>query len=155
MINSKNVLLSSHGTEGAQAAERAVIEMCGTDATINHLLVVPDLWKDMMGDDWLNNGSSRDRYGRYLETELGKEIDEHISRVRKQAEEKGIRYNCEVILGKPDKCLTNACNETSYDLVVLGSPRPKGVSGIRSRMITEPLTQKLNSPLLIVPYPND
>ena len=155
MMNSKNVLLSSHGTEGAQAAERAAIAMCGADASINHLLVIPDLWKDMMGDDWLNNGVTRDRYGRYIESELGKEIDEHIARVRQQAEEKGIHYNCKVILGKPDKCLTNACDETKYDLVIMGSPRPKGISGIRSRMTTEPLAQKLTSPLLIVPYPND
>ena len=155
MISSKNVLLSSHGTNGAQAAERAAIAMCETDATIDHLLVVPDLWKDMMGDDWLNNGVTRDRYGRYIESELGKEIDGHISRVRQQAEEKGIHYQCKVILGKPDQCLTSACRENNYDMVIMGSPRPKGISGIRSRMTTEPLAQKLTSPLLIVPYPNE
>ncbi|MDH5391754.1 MAG: universal stress protein [Gammaproteobacteria bacterium] len=155
MISSKNVLLSSHGTDGAQAAERAAIAMCETEATIKHLLVVPDLWKDMMGDDWLNNGSTRDRYGRYIESELGKEIDTHISRVRQQAEEKGIHYHCEVILGKPDKCLANACKEAHYDMVIMGSPRPKGVAGLRSRMTTGPLAETISSPLLIVPYPDE
>ena len=155
MINSKNVLLSSHGTEGAQAAERAALAMCTEDAVLNHLYVVPDLWKDMMGDDWLNNGVSRDRFGRYIESELGKEVDEHISRVREQAELKGIQYHCQIVLGKPEQCLTNASNASDYDLIVMGSPRPKGMPGIRSRMTTDALTKNISTPILIVPFPND
>ena len=154
MNTAKSILLSSHGTTGAQAAERMAIELCADNATINHLVVIPDLWKDMMGDDWLNNGVSRDRFGRYIESELGREVDEHCERVRQQAETKGIRYSCEIVLGKPDKCLTQACQDTEYDLVVMGSPRPKGVPGLRSRMATDPLAKNIKAPLLIVPYPN-
>lgn len=153
MNSSKNILLSSHGTEGAQAAERMALEMCTENASINHLVVVPDLWKDMMGDDWLNNGITRDRYGRYIESELGREIDQHIQRVQSQAETRGISYHCEIVVGKPDTCLTQACKDANYDLVVMGSPRPKGKPGLRSRMATEPLTKSLDTPLLIVPYP--
>lgn len=155
MFQSKNILLSSHGTVGAQAAERMAIELCDAESAIHHLVVVPDLWKGMMGDDWLNNGVSRDRYGRYVESELGRDIDQHSERLRSQVEEKGIHYSVEIVLGKPDKCLVDACDKGDYDLVVMGSPRPKGKPGLRSRMTTEPLTQALSMPLLIVPYPND
>lgn len=152
---SKHILLSSHGTVGAQAAERMVFELCTQGTAIHHLIVVPELWKGMMGDDWLNNGVTRDRYARYLESELGREIDEHCERIRNQAKEKGAHYSSEIVLGKPDQCLINACNDTAYDLVVIGSPRPKGIPGLRSRMATEPLAKALSLPLLIVPYPND
>ncbi len=150
----QNILLSSHGTEGARAAERMAIELAPPDATLHHLIVVPDLWKGMMGDDWLNNGVSRDRYARYLESELGKEVEEHCERVQHQAEEKGIRYRKTVVLGKPEACLLKRCQEEEYDLVVMGSPRPRGTPGIRSRMATDRVTRALPVPLLLVPHPN-
>jgi len=150
-----NILLSSHGTEGAQAAERMAINLSSRQTTLHHLIVVPDLWKGMMGDDWLNNGISRDRYARYLESELGREVEEHCQRVQTQAEGKGVRYRKTVVLGKPNDCLLSNCCEADYDLVVMGSPRPRGKPGIRSRMATEPLARSLTVPLLIVPYPTD
>ncbi|HDZ79452.1 MAG TPA: universal stress protein, partial [Gammaproteobacteria bacterium] len=55
-MNSLNhVLLASHGTVGAQAAEQMAIRMCSSGAKLHHLIVVPSLWKGMTGDDWLNN----------------------------------------------------------------------------------------------------
>jgi nucleotide-binding universal stress UspA family protein len=39
------------------------------------------------------------------------------------------------------------------DLVVIGSPRPTGVRGLRSRMQLEALVRGLAVPLLIVPHP--
>jgi nucleotide-binding universal stress UspA family protein len=109
----------------------------------------------MMGDDWLNNGGTRDRYGRYLESELGREIDEHCKRIQEQAEGKGLHSSSEILLGKPDKCLISASRNADYDLVIMGSPRPRGIPGLRSRMSLESLVRELAIPLLIVPYPND
>lgn len=149
-----NILLSSHGTEGARAAERMAIELAPADATLHHLIVVPDLWKGMMGDDWLNNGVSRDRYARYLESELGREVEEHCERIRSRAGEKGLRYRNTVVLGRPEACLLRRCREADYDLVVMGSPRPKGTPGLRSRMATERVTRALPVPLLLVPHPH-
>ena len=40
-----------------------------------------------------------------------------------------------------------------YDLVVMGAPRPKGVSGLRSRMSTDTVKRSLSTPLMIAPYP--
>jgi len=58
-------------------------------------------------------------------------------------------------VGEPDECLLAASKEQNFDLVVMGSPRPKGKPGLRSRMITDPLTKGLKTPLLVVPYPDE
>jgi nucleotide-binding universal stress UspA family protein len=59
-----------------------------------------------------------------------------------------------VIIGEPDECLINTSQKDNFDLVILGSPRPKGKSGLRSRMVTK-TTRKLPIPVMIVPYPDE
>ncbi|VAW90578.1 hypothetical protein MNBD_GAMMA21-19 [hydrothermal vent metagenome] len=153
-MNSVNhVLLASHGTEGAQAAEQIAFNMCNKGAKLHHLIVVPSFWQGTTGDDWLNNGSTRDTFRRYLEEELSREVDEHCDRISKQALQKELEYISEIVLGEPDQSLINSCKKENYDLVIMGSPRPKGVSGLRSRLKPESLVRSLTIPLLIVPYP--
>jgi len=153
-MNSVNhVLLASHGTEGAQAAEQIAFNMCNKGAKLHHLIVVPSFWQGTTGDDWLNNGSTRDTFRRYLEEELSREVDEHCDRISKQAQQKELEYISEIVLGEPDQSLINSCKKENYDLVIIGSPRPKGVSGLRSRLKPESLVRSLTIPLLIVPYP--
>jgi nucleotide-binding universal stress UspA family protein len=154
MKYSNHILLASHGTDGAKAAERQTLQMCAKGSRIHHLFVVPDFWKGMTGDDWLNNGSTRNRFRDYLESELEGEVREHIARLQEEAQAKEIDYSAEVMVGKPEQCLIEASKQADYDMVVMGSPRPKGIKGLRSRMTTEPLLRNLTSPLLIVPYPN-
>lgn len=153
MNNLNKILLASHGTEGAQAAASEAIALCQAGTTLHHLIVVPEFWKHMMGDDWLNNGISRDRYARYLESELGQEVDQHIKQVREQAEAANIQYQHEIQLGEPYKCLLSVCSNQTFDLVVIGSTRPKGTSGVNSKMSLDKLSGKLNTPLLIIPFP--
>lgn len=155
MNSLNNILLASHGTEGAMAAEQMALALCNKGAKLHHLIVVPTFWEGMTGDDWLNNGSTRDTFRRYLETELGREVDEHCERVNLAANEHGMEYSKTIALGEPDECLLDASKSDAYDLVIMGSPRPKGIKGLRSRMSVEPLTKLLPIPLLIVPYPNE
>lgn len=128
--------------------------MCGKGSRIHHLVVVPEFWKGMTGDDWLNNGSTRNRFRDYLESELEEEIRVHVERLQGEAESQEIAYSAEVMVGKPVACLLEVSQKGDYDLVVMGSPRPKGMTGLRSRMTPEPLVRGLASPLLIVPYPH-
>ncbi|MFW2374232.1 MAG: hypothetical protein ACN4GM_13990 [Gammaproteobacteria bacterium] len=130
-------------------------DVCHTNAHLMHLLVVPEFWKHMMGDDWLNNGITRDRYARYLETELGRELDEHIERVSNQAQSMGMSYSSQIIVGEPDSCLSECCNQGNFDLVVVGSQRPKGKAGLNSRMTTDRALKSIKTPLLIAPYPDE
>jgi nucleotide-binding universal stress UspA family protein len=154
MSNIKNILLASHGTVGARAAEQKVFEICVGNIHITHLLVVPELWKNMVGNDWLSNSSTHKQFCDYLEAELGREIDQHIERVHGQLEHLGVSSTHTVVLGDPKKCLIGACKQSTFDLVVMGSPRPKELLGLHSRMVTNLVTNQLAIPFLVVPHPN-
>ena len=80
MHNYKKILLASHGTEGAKAAEQEVVQLASgcEGSSVHQLVVVPDLWQGMTGDDWLNNGITRDRFTDYLENTLEQEVREHV-----------------------------------------------------------------------------
>ena len=129
------------------------IELAAPSGRLSQLVVVPDFWKGMMGDDWLNNAATRDAYGRHVERQLESEIEAEVARVRKRAQEAGLRYERRVVLGKPAECLLEAAALLKPDLVVIGSPRPPGSRGLRSRMQVEALMRGLAAPLLIVPHP--
>ena len=76
-------------------------------------------------------------------------------RVSSNAEQNELEYSSEIVLGEPDECLIKSSQKDQFDLIIMGSPRPKGVKGLRSRMKTESLVRTLGIPLLIVPYPAD
>ena len=153
-MNYKRILLASHDTPGAQAAEAtAMVLAAAHGAAIDHLVVVPDFWKGMTGDDWLNNAATQIRYGEYVEAELAREIDCHVVRLQPLMHKAGITYEYGVRFGRPEQVLIDTVNQYDYDLVVVGSPRPKGVAGLRSRMVTEKVIGRLPTPLTIVPYP--
>jgi nucleotide-binding universal stress UspA family protein len=151
----KHILLASHGTPGACAAEKASLKLCRADTTLHHLIVVPDFWKGMLGDDWLNNAITQIRYGKYVEGELEREIQENVNRVSAAAEARKVVYTYEFMLGKPAECLLKVADASRFDLVVMGSPRPKNKEGLKSRMHCETLLRALSIPLLIIPYPDD
>lgn len=155
MFAVNRVLLASHGTDGAVAAENKAFEICNEGTHLHHLIVVPTFWQGTTGDDWLQNGSVRDDFRRYLEGELGKEVDENFVRVGKIADEKGLKYTNDMVVGEPDKCLVDISQQEQFDLIIIGSIRPKGISGLRSRMLKDKMIRNLKTPLLIVPYPDE
>jgi nucleotide-binding universal stress UspA family protein len=153
-VDIRKLIVASHGTPGARAAEEVAVELCAEPgASLHHLLVVPDFWKGMMGDDWLNNAVTRAGYGEYVESQLVREAADEVQRLAARAKGSGIRYSDEVRLGKPAACLLAACERDGYDLAVIGSPRPKGSPGLRSRMDLERLARSLPTRLMTVPHP--
>lgn len=153
MLKADRVLLASHGTPGARAAERMALALAAPAATIFHLVVVPDFWKGMMGDDWLNNASTRAAYGRHVESQLAREIEEHRAALQEEIRASGRRYEVNVVLGKPDEALLDYAAAIEPDLAVIGTRRPAGTPGLRSRMRLEKLAGVLRVPLLVVPHP--
>lgn len=145
------ILVASHDTAGARAAEQLACTLCETGGTIHHLYVVPDFWKGMMGDDWLNNAVTQDRYGKYVEGQLGREIDAARDRLEKEVEARGLNYHFEFSVGKPAERLLEVAGTLSPDIVVIGAPRPKGSPGLRSRMDLETLVRGLSMPLIVAP----
>lgn len=147
------VLLASHGTPGARAAEGKAFELAAPGGSVHQVLVVPDFWKGMKGDDWLNNGITRDRFGSYVEEQLEREIAEEIDRVGRVAAERGIPYSHLIMQGQPADCLVEAARLDRYDMAVIGAPRPGKSPGLRSRLDLDKAARGLPFPLLIVPHP--
>jgi nucleotide-binding universal stress UspA family protein len=149
----KKILLASHGTDGARAAEKAALALAVKGGTIHHLVVVPDFWKGMQGDDWLNNASTRDIFKNYVESELEGEVMRDVKRVSQAAAKRGAKYRSHIVLGKPSEQLVQACARLKPQIVVTGSPRPKTAKGLRSRMLTDDVLREVDVPLFVAPYP--
>jgi len=118
MLQTERVLIASHGTPGARAAERAALELAAPGATIFHLVVVPDFWRGMMGDDWLNNASTRAAYGRHVEAQLAREIEEHRAALEQVVRAGGRRYELKVVIGQPDAALLDYAATLRPDIAV-------------------------------------
>jgi nucleotide-binding universal stress UspA family protein len=153
MFKPKHILLASHDSLGARAAEKLAYALCTPTTTLHHLIVVPEFWKGMMGDDWLNNASTRATFGRYVEAQLEQEIRTHVKRVQRETQRRRIRYRVELMQGKPADCLIERAAKGPVDLIVLGGRRPRGKTGLRSRMLDEKLFRALGVPVLIAPCP--
>lgn len=150
MLTANTILLAYHGTDGAKLAETLAYKIVSPEGGhIVHLLVVPQaLWAGMQGDDWNNNASTRDTYGDYVERMLEKDAAAEIAVVEAHCKERGLIYTPLLRLGEPAECLIAAAQEEKVDLVVIGPPRSKKVSGLRSRMDLEKLVRGLPVPLL-------
>ncbi|MDA8260175.1 MAG: universal stress protein [Betaproteobacteria bacterium] len=148
------LLLCHHGTRGALAAETLAYELAlpGT-TTLVHCLVVPELWAGMQGDDWLNNASTRDAFGNYLEGMLEGDARRELAAVAARCKERGVAHESVMRLGNPAETVLAVASEIGADLVVIGSPRRKDEEGLRSRMELETLVRGLQCPLLIAPHP--
>lgn len=153
MKKMKSILLASHGTEGARAAERLALSHCTRGTRLHHLIVVPDFWKGMMGDDWLNSVITREKFKDYVESMLEEEVRALVRRLEREARRRGVRYDFEMAFGKPAECLLARLKRGGVDLVVLGAPRPKRRTGLRSRMLTDDVLRAVRVPLLIAPHP--
>jgi nucleotide-binding universal stress UspA family protein len=146
------LLLCHHGTPGAAAAEALACQLAtaGT-TTVVHLLVVPELWAGMQGDDWLNNASTRDAFGSYVENLLANDARRELTAVEGRCRERGLGYRAVMRYGEPAPVALAVAAETGADLMVIGPPRRKGEEGLRSRMDLEALVRGLRCPLLIAP----
>jgi nucleotide-binding universal stress UspA family protein len=154
MKTPQKLLLCHHGTPGALAAEQLAYAFAVPDTTtVVHCLVVPELWAGMQGDDWLNNASTRDAFGNYLEGMLENDAKRELAAVASRCQERGLACESVLRLGKPAETVLAVAGEVSADLVVIGSPRRKSEQGLRSRMELETLVRGLRCPLLIAPHP--
>jgi nucleotide-binding universal stress UspA family protein len=149
------LLLCHHGTQGAAAAEALALDVAvpGVTTIVHCLVVHKEVWAGMQGDDWLNNASTRDDFGRHLEKMLGDDADREIAGVAAHCRERGIACQAVLRLGEPAECVLAVAAETGADLVVIGPPRRKGEEGLRSRLDLDPLVRGLRCPLLVAARP--
>jgi len=87
----QTLLLGHHGTEGALRAEELSFQVAVPgQSRVLHLLVVPDFWAGMQGDDWLNNASTRDVFARYVEGMLEKDAAQQVAALEARCAERGL-----------------------------------------------------------------
>jgi nucleotide-binding universal stress UspA family protein len=148
----KTILLASHGTQGARAAEVAALQIAQEKgAKIIHLYIIPDFWRGMRGDDWLNNAITQKGFADYLEGELANEARIEIERLKGLADQVGVAIKTRTTFGKPVDSLISVADEEKPYLIIIGTPRLKGEQGYNSRIELEPLVRSLKARLLIVP----
>lgn len=151
-MTDKTILLASHGTQGACAAEKVALEIAKKEGSkIIHLYVIPDFWRGMRGDDWLNNAITQKRFGDYIEGELVNEARIEVDRIKGLADQAEVALETRATFGKPVDSLISLADEVKPYLIVIGTPRPKGEQGYNSRIKLEPLVRSLKAQLLIVP----
>ena len=153
MMNTQILLLGHHGTDGAQLAEKTAFDLAVPEKTlILHLLIVPDLWEGMQGDDWLNNASTRDTFGRYVEGLLEKDAADQLHALEARCTERKLAYKSILRMGDPTDCFIEVASQEQITLAVIGPPRPKGILGYRSGMKLETIVHKIRAPLIIANY---
>ena len=149
----QRILLASHGSSGGIAAERAALRAGEPGDELSHLYVIPSWWADMTGDDWLNNGVSRNQFRNYLTEQLWQESQDVMQRVKKLCMQSKIIYRSLLQVGQSDKSLEEAITQSDYDQIVVGSRRPKRVRGIKDIMLTPRIEKQYAKQLHIVSYP--
>ena len=148
------LLLCHHGTAGAAAAEALALAVAVPGlTTVVHCLVVPELWSGMQGDDWLNNASTRDAFGNYVENMLENDAKRELAGVEARCKERGVAWRGIVRFGEPVDIVLAAATEVAANLVVIGPPRSKGEEGLRSRLELDKLLRALPCPVLVATRP--
>ena len=147
------LIVASHDSEGARAAERAAIAALEPGGSLRHLVIVPEFWRGMTGDGWRCNGSNVRDFADYLEGQIDREIRAHLERVHADAQARGIIYSAASRCGPLADCLVAECRAGSYEAAVIGAPRPRRMAGLRSRMDLDKLLRALPVPLIVVPHP--
>ena len=150
---SQNILLASHGSIGALAAEEQVFDFISRGDHLVHLYVIPQWWADMTGDDWLNNGVSRNQFRNYLGDQLIGESQITSARIEQRCEKLGCRYEFMLRLGSSSQEFFQQANKHVYDQVIVGSRRPKSVEGLSDVMLNKSNLNKFSDNLCIVPHP--
>jgi nucleotide-binding universal stress UspA family protein len=152
-LRAHSVLLASHDTEGSRAAERAALDAVIEGGRLHHLVIVPQFWQSITGDGWRINASTEHAFCDYVEAQIEREILAHLTRVHETARSRGIHYSASSRHGPLETCLLAAAEAADFNLVVIGSPRPKGRPGLRSRINLDKLAARLRVPLVVIPHP--
>jgi len=154
-----NILLCTHGTEGAQKAEAFIFAQMESDPElkVTVLTVLDKDWRMMTGDDWLNSSKTHAVFLDHVEEQVGEEIAEEWQRIR----DSYLAASQAVFLqqtGGIAETITKVAGELGCDLIAIGPYcRSKGFltgqggKGLRDTMKNKTLHPLLPCPLLIVP----
>lgn len=157
----KNILLCTHGSEGAQKAENLVYGKLLNESpniTITVLTIIDKDWAEMSTDDWLNTSKTRTIFKSYVEEQLGREIDLDWNRIKtKYPSSNGSKFMR--VVGGIEETINEVANRISADLIIIGPFHKKKsrllsvkmAPGLAATINTKKLQPELPCPLLIAP----
>ncbi len=154
------ILLCTHGSKGAQKAEKFVFEKLRAqlpNADITVLTIIDKDWSVMTGDDWLNTSKSRNTFIDYVEAQMSREIEADWQRIKQtypQAQD--VRYMR--VVGDIEKTIAEVAEKLGCDCIVAGGYRKKPrrltslnmEPGLAARISNEKLHPILTVPLLTI-----
>jgi nucleotide-binding universal stress UspA family protein len=155
------ILLCTHGSEGAQKAEKFVFAQLlenNPPPKLTILTIVDKDWSLMTGDDWLNTSKTRNTFIGYVEEQMGREIEEDWQRIKvKFPAAADVRFM--KVVGGIEETMAEVAEKLECDLIVIGpyqkKPRRltslKMAPGLAARLSNEKLHPLLTTPLLVVP----
>jgi len=157
----KKILLCTHGSKGAQKAEKLVFEKFQKSFSaeqITVLTIIDKDWSGMSSDDWLNTSTTRTQFKDYVQEQLSREIEEDWQRIRDlyPASEK-CRFM--KVVGGIEETIAEAALKLECDLIILGpyNKKPRRLTsvimekGLADTISNKKLHPLLPCPLLIAP----
>ena len=157
----KNILLCTHGSEGAQKAEDLVFAKLlpeNSDIALTILTIIDKDWAEMSTDDWLNTSKTRTLFKSYVEEQLGREIEEDWARIKtKYPSSKNSKFMR--VVGGIEETIIEVADRIDADLIIIGPFHKKKsrllsvkmAPGLAATINTKKLQPELPCPLLIAP----
>ncbi|CCO24118.1 universal stress protein [Maridesulfovibrio hydrothermalis] len=146
----KHILLATHGTPGAQRAEKLAAQWAEEySAKITVLSIINDAWGDMTCDDWLNTSTTRNKFGSYVAEEIAKEIGAVWDRLKIELSGKEVNFISRG--GKLDEVLARTAEELEADLIIMGAWQKEQAPGFRDRFENKKLHTKIQCPVVVAP----
>jgi hypothetical protein len=155
----KHILLCTHGTAGAQKAERFVFEkMAGDpDLKVTLLTVLDEDWRGMTGDDWLNSSKTQATFLDHVEGQVSAEIKGEWERIR-QCYPEASKVKFVQKTGTIAEAIAGVAKDLECDGIIIGAyQKPKGLfsrtdrKGLKDTLKNNNLHPILPCPLIITP----
>jgi len=155
----KHILLCTHGTGGAQKAEKFVFEkMAGApDLKVTLLTVLDEDWRGMTGDDWLNSSKTQATFLDHVEGQVSAEIKEEWERIH-QSYPEASKVKFIQKTGMIAEAIAAVAKDLECDGIVIGAyQKTKGLfcrtdrKGLKDTLENKNLHPILPCPLIIIP----
>ena len=152
----ENILLCTHGSDGAGKAESYVFSVLAEkvpEATITVLTIIDKDWSAMSSDDWLNTSTTRTLFKDYVQEQLSREIDEDWDRIKTAYP--GSK-NCKFmrVVGGIEETMTEVAAKLGCDLIVCGpyNKKPRRLTSVKmEKGLADTVSNKKLHPLLPCP----
>lgn len=155
------ILLCTHGSKGAQKAEKFVFEKLLTSLSaeqVTVLTVIDKDWSGMSSDDWLNTSTTRTQFKDYVQEQLSREIEDDWKRIR-ELYPSSEKCRFMKVVGGIEETIAEVAEKLECDLVILGpyNKKPRRLTsvimekGLADTISNKKLHPLLPCPLLIAP----